>query len=229
MTRVVCIVGMHRSGTSSLAGSLEEAGLHLGNVITSAPHNIKGNRENKRIMDLQEAVLAHSGGSWDRPPSRVTWSEAHRAERASIIQSYGDVPLWGFKDPRTLVTLDFWREALSNLTFVGTLRHPWLVTESLQRRNGGSKERWLDLWTSYSERLVALHEAHPFPIVRFDIGEDAYRSSLVAVAEYLGLSRPVRLDFFDPILKHHVEPDPRDLPERVGRLYDELCRIALGP
>jgi hypothetical protein len=229
VSRVVCIVGMHRSGTSSLAGSLEEAGLYLGEVITSAPHNFKGNRENRRIMDLQEAVLVHSGGSWDRPPERVTWSEAHRAERNLIIRSYGDAPMWGFKDPRTLLTLDFWREALSDLTFVGTLRHPWLVAESLRRRNGGSMDQWLDLWASYSERLIALYEAHPFPIVRFDTGEDAYRRSLVAVMEVLGLSRPARLDFFDPILKHHVEPEPRDLPERAGRLYDGLCRIALEP
>ncbi|HEX7672449.1 MAG TPA: hypothetical protein VF395_22800 [Polyangiaceae bacterium] len=229
MNRVVCIVGMHRSGTSSLAGSLEEAGLHLGEVITSAPHNFKGNRENRRIMDLQEAVLVHSGGSWDRPPERATWSDEHRASRDAIIHSYEHTPVWGFKDPRTLLLLDFWREALSTLTFVGTFRHPLLVAESLSRRNGGSTEQWLDLWAAYTERQLALHDSGPFPIVRFDAGEDVYRRSLAVMMETLGLRAPARLGFFDPVLKHHVEPEPRALPERIQRLYDRLCRIAISP
>ena len=32
-TAVICILGMHRSGTSSLAGCLQEAGLELGDVV----------------------------------------------------------------------------------------------------------------------------------------------------------------------------------------------------
>lgn len=43
----VLILGMHRSGTSCLAGSLQEAGLYLGEVNTAAPHNAKGNRESR--------------------------------------------------------------------------------------------------------------------------------------------------------------------------------------
>jgi len=218
---------MHRSGTSSLAGSLQEAGLHLGAVITSAPHNLKGNRENKRIMDLHEAVLVHSGGSWDNPPGALTWSDAHRAERASIIDSYGDAPVWGFKCPRTLFTLDFWREVLPELTFVGTLRHPQLVADSLFRRNGATMEKWLGLWADYAERLVALHAAQPFPIVRFDVGVDAYRRSLVRVIEALGLPNRESLQFFDPALRHDEPSSSAGLPDRVKRLYDALCSVAL--
>ena len=48
-TQPIVILGMHRSGTSCLAGCLEELGLHLGTVITSAPHNKKGNRENPEL------------------------------------------------------------------------------------------------------------------------------------------------------------------------------------
>src|ERR1700722_18071970 len=131
MSQVVCILGMHRSGTSCLAGSLEEAGLRLGDVFRVGQYNAKGNRENGRIMALQEAVLIHSGGSWDRPPEYVSWNDSNRAERDNIISSYTDEPVWGFKDPRTILLIDFWREALSNLTVVGTLRHPRLVAESL--------------------------------------------------------------------------------------------------
>src|ERR1700722_1604349 len=129
---------MHRSGTSCLAGSLEEAGLHLGEVFRVGRHNLKGNRENGRIMALQEDILVHSGGTWNQPPEQECWSDAHRADRDSIVRSYGDVSVWGFKDPRTTLLVDFWREVLPGLRPVGTLRHPQCVAESLQKRGGGS-------------------------------------------------------------------------------------------
>lgn len=225
--RVVSIVGMHRSGTSCLAGTLQEAGLHLGSVITEAPHNAKGNRENRRIMDLQEAILVHSGGSWDEPPPLVTWTDEHRRERDDIILSYGDAQPWGFKDPRTLVTLDFWREAISDLAFVGTFRHPLLVAESLGRRNGGTVEKWLGLWKTYNERLLAIHAASPFPIVRFDTDVDVYRKSLGAVIANLGLANGVALGFFEPVLRHHVDAPDQALPDDVGALYEKLCELAV--
>lgn len=217
---------MHRSGTSCLAGTLEEAGLHLGTVITEAPHNLKGNRENRLIMDLHEAVLAHSGGSWDKPPVEVIWSDEHRARRDAIIGSYGDAGTWGFKCPRTLITLAFWREALPDLTFVGTFRHPLLVAESLSRRNGGSTAVWLDLWKTYNERLIALYESNPFPVVRFDVDADVYRRSLEGLVARLGFSGSTGLTFFEPVLRHHVEPPELELPQDVAHVYQRLCRLS---
>lgn len=224
--RVLAIVGMHRSGTSCLAGSLQEAGLYLGNVITQAPHNAKGNRENKQIMDLQEDVLVHSGGAWDVVPRELVWTAEHRARRDAIIASYGDAS-WAFKDPRTLVTLDFWREALGELDFVGTFRHPRLVAESLLRRNGGTVERWLDLWAAYNERLLALHERYRFPIVRFDVAEDVYRRSVDHVIAALGLPPAGHLTFFEASLRHHNEPPAEELPERVQRMVERLVALAV--
>src|SRR5690606_27118212 len=110
-------------GTSCLAGSLQQRGLFLGQVYESRPYNRKGNRENQRIMDLNEAVLAASGGAWDRPPARLAWSRAEAAERDAIVagmEAGAAGAAWGFKDPRTLLTLPFWRERLPDARFVGT-------------------------------------------------------------------------------------------------------------
>ena len=226
MSGVICILGMHRSGTSSLAGSLEEAGLHLGKIIKKAPNNAKGNRENKRIMDLQDELLAYNGGSWRSPPENVVWTDAHRAARDAILASYKRRDLWGFKDPRTLLTLRFWQEALPRMTFVATFRHPLLVAESLIRRNGGDRERWLALWAEYNQRLLALHAHYGFEVLSFDGPEGAYRSALRRVALALGLSPPQQLRFFDPRLRHHVAHPLEAMPERVQAIYDALNRIA---
>jgi hypothetical protein len=227
VTKIVCILGMHRSGTSCLAGSLEEAGLRLGEVNTTAAHNIKGNRENKRIWELHDAVLADNGGSWSQPPGHVRWSDARRLERDAIIRSYGDASNWGFKDPRSLLLLDFWREAVPHLTFVGTFRHPRLVADSLYRREGRQVEYWKDLWVYYNARLLELHRVHPFPIIRFDVGEEAYRRSVAVVTHGIGLSPPERMEFFEPALRHHDSlPTPSD---STGGLYESLCQIAIDP
>jgi hypothetical protein len=229
VSQIVCIIGMHRSGTSCLTGSLEEAGLYLGDVITTTPHNLKGTRENRRVFRLHDSVLLYSGGTWKQPPEDMTWSDSHRSERDSIIQSYFGVPAWGFKDPRTVLLLGLWQERLANLQFVGTLRHPRHVVESLCRREGGSMDHWFDLWVNYNERMLALYDSAPFPIVSFDLGEEAYRRSLMVVAGGLGLKTPACTTFFDPALRHYRMSSPCLLPERVSRVYNSLCKIALDP
>ena len=133
--KTIAILGMHRSGTSCLTGCLQEAGLHLGQVIEKAPYNAKGNRENKAIMDLNEQLLQHNAGSWDNPPENFKWGEEHTVKRDEIIKSYGSESVWGFKDPRTLFTLPIWRDGLEHITHIGVFRHPMRVAQSLQHRN----------------------------------------------------------------------------------------------
>jgi hypothetical protein len=202
--------------------------LVLGDVITVAPHNAKGNRESKRIMDLHEDVLRESGGSWDRPPAQaeLTWTPEHRARRDAIIRDFDDVPCWGFKDPRTLITLDGWREALPRPLFVGTFRHPEAVARSLVERNGHDRARWLELWRHYNQRLIDLRERFAFPIVSFDSAEDAYRASVAEVARVLDLPSVEAPRFFESQLRHHhgeVGPVPEDLAPLYARL-NELSR-----
>lgn len=77
-SRVVAILGMHRSGTSLLAGTLQECGLDLGAVSTAAAANEKGNRESWLLMALHEDLLRQAGGAWDRPPARHPGAVAGR-------------------------------------------------------------------------------------------------------------------------------------------------------
>ena len=227
MTGVVCILGMHNSGTSCLAGSLQEAGLTLGEVNTVSDSNARGNRESKRIYELHDAILIASGGSWARPPATVRWTDAHRAERDAIIHSFADAPTWGFKDPRTLLVLDFWREAIPDLRFVGTFRHPGRVAELLYRSRGGSRDHWVGVWEHYNARLLALHEEAPFPVISFDLAAEQYRRSLAAVIGTLRLDTSAKIEFFELALRHHEPPTWLELPDSVARLYQSLRRIAL--
>ena len=111
--QVLTVLGMHRSGTSCLAGTLMECGVDFGEVSRKNNFNLKGNNENQQIMDLHEQLLADSGGSWKAPPAQVRWDTAHRQRRDAIIAQFRakHAARWGFKDPRTLLALDGWRGA----------------------------------------------------------------------------------------------------------------------
>src|SRR3954451_9257859 len=135
-TTVVAVVGMHRSGTSWLAGELQTRGLELGEVSERNPHNRKGNRENRTIGSIHERVLRDSGGSWSKPPRSVTWTASARSELQSHVASMSRrYERWGFKDPRTLLVLDEWRQLVGGLQLVGIARHPLAVAQSLSARN----------------------------------------------------------------------------------------------
>lgn len=215
---------MHRSGTSSLAGSLEEAGLHLGEVVRQSDHNPKGNRESVAVRDLNERLLEHNDGAWDRPPATVVWDDDFRTQRAAVIAAHAADWRWGFKDPRTLLTLAFWQEALPDLALVGTFRHPLAVAASLERRNGIVVERGMALWQAYNERLVVAHAKAPFPVLSFDLDPEAYRAGVATMAAALDL--PGQPGFFTEELRHHGPADDAALPDQIAELYQRLQALA---
>lgn len=224
------ILGMHRSGTSFLTGSLQQAGLELGKHNSWNPYNLKGNRENTDIVDLHEAVLASRGHSWDSPPAgKLVWSDAHVSRARSIIRGYDGMPRWGFKDPRTLLVIDGWKSLVPTIDFVGIFRHPDAVARSLAARGGMSREKALLLWENYNRRLLELHARHPFPILCFDHPEAILLEKLNNVASALGLdSSPATRGeraFFSAGLKHHEASDGT-LPPNLMSILNELKAIA---
>lgn len=224
--KVICVLGMHRSGTSALTGTLQEAGVFLGEVRQRSSLNAKGNRENRRIRLLHDAILTASGGSWDMPPACVVWGPEHRAERDAIVAGFADEPCWGFKDPRTIFTLEGWEEVLPDLQPIGIFRDPALVATSLFRRNGFALTRAVSLWLQYNRRLLEHHGRRPFPIVPFHEHATRQRELFGAVVSGLGLSNASEgLQFFDAALRTS-SPADIDLPAEVISTYDRLREIA---
>jgi len=218
---------MHRSGTSCLAGSLEEAGVYLGEVQRNNPYNLKGNCEHLKIMELHDDLFAANGGSWDDPPQTVIWSQKHRNLRDEILREYENVPIWGFKDPRALFTLGGWMEVLPGITLAGTFRHPLAVARSLERRNKFTLEKGYKVWEAYNSRLLEVYGRHEFPVISFDVPEDVYKQKLVDLLPRLGLSLPPdKFVFFEADLRHG-QSEVFSLPLDIQNLYNKLLEIAI--
>jgi GT2 family glycosyltransferase len=162
---------MHRSGTSMVAKLLHLSGLYLGpkeDLLPATPDNLDGHWENTHFVALNDAILNALGGGWDRPPSLPNgWSRGNTdsastpqrllpfKERAlALLEKFRDHDAWGWKDPRTSLTLPFWQSLLPCLKVVICLRNPLEVALSLRRRGGSSYALSLDLWKTYSERIM---------------------------------------------------------------------------
>ena len=144
MVDALAVLGMSRSGTSSLTGLLEDAGFHLGEVRTRSRYNAKGNRENPAIWRLHDDVLASNGGRWDRPPPLpLHWAPDQKACLDGIVAGYRGHEPWAVKDPRMLFTLDAWLEREPGLALIGTFRNPSAVA----RCSNETRCRFRSVWS----------------------------------------------------------------------------------
>lgn len=220
--RVFAVLGMHRSGTSCLTGSLQRAGLQLGRHHTWNRHNPKGNRENQDVVDLHEAVLVANGASWDEPPTHVEWHAEHLDRARALLAEHAEHPNWGFKDPRALLVLDGWTQ-LVDIEPVGIFRHPVSVVESLASRGAFPREKALDLWLAYNRALLDHHRRMPFPVVSFDVDPDQFADEVDRVVEELGLNPIAAGDrFFAEELRTNDKFRDAEVPAEAAEVYAAL-------
>lgn len=207
----IFILGMHRSGTSCLAGALEQCGLFLGDVRRTGQYNAKGYFEIKEVAHLHDQILGLNRGTWFDPPEQVLVHPYHQQALKKIAARLSSRRPCGIKDPRMLLMLDDWLEIVPPPhALAGTFRHPMAVAESLNRRNGLPEQEGLALWLRYNTILVETHCKTPFPLVYFDLSEsDLYCRTLAELAHMSGLKPNIaRLrKFVDPALEHHQAGD----------------------
>lgn len=226
--RVVAILGMHRSGTSCLTGSMQDSGLFLGDCHTWNKHNEKGNRENQKFVDLHDAILGENGGAWDAPPTKVIWSSEHISRAKDLLAAHAGEPNFGFKDPRALLVLDGWKVLCPNIEFIGIYRHPNAVAKSLEKRSSKSREESLKLWYTYNSILYREFRNSSFPILCFDDEESVLDEKMTQVARKMGFNNSTAEEkFYTAELKHNDASGGLSLPWRVGRLYKKLMKASL--
>ncbi len=228
-TRGYLVLGMHRSGTSCLTGLLETAGVRLCRVPRWNRFNPKGNLEDDRVWNLNEAILRRCDGAWHSPPPSVPESAAEYGELRAALQPYTRIEPWAIKDPRMVLTLHLWLPLLPKARLIGTYRHPVAVAESLRTRNKMPLEEGIELWYAYNRRLVEWHKRRRFPIISFDVYGDRYLSQFERLCAELNLryeEAKARGFYCQGFVNHRPVPD-YPLPDHVRRLYEYLVANSL--
>lgn len=154
--RNVVILGMHRSGTSMVAGELAAAGLYVGTpaeLLVAQEDNPVGFWERRDVVNLNDRLLAAAGGSWFAPPLGGLPAE-YESAIVDILATLPDAQPWLLKDPRMVLTWPAWRKALGEVVQVYVYRDPCAVAVSLNRRNGFPLTLGLALWEHYNRRAL---------------------------------------------------------------------------
>ena len=219
----VCIIGMHRSGTSMVARLLNLCGLNLGPpelLMDPNEANSYGYFEHKGFLKTNEALLAHFGGSWADPPRlRKGWEHdpALRIlvnEARKLIDTFSEISRWGWKEPRTTVLLSFWQSLLPNLRFVICVRSPVEVARSLEKRDGISIGAGVNLWGQYMKAAIQETEESPRIFTFYDNYFSDPLGETSRIAQFCGLERPANLSIIQQAisgdLRHH-KSQPLDL------------------
>jgi hypothetical protein len=171
----VIVLGMHRSGTSMVAGILECLGVDLGEDQPGRQwSNPLGHFEDVDFLSLNKDILASAGGSWDDPP---TYSDiiAQKDKFHGMIQDLihtrdSKTPgSWGWKDPRTSLTIDLYLPLLQNPSIIWCRRDHRAVTKSLQKRNRIQISDGLALLDHYEKQVRRFLARNPqIPILLLD-------------------------------------------------------------
>jgi hypothetical protein len=214
---VVCVIGMHRSGTSLLARLLNFAGVELGaasSLARAATDNPRGFWEHEGLRKINDDLLLAFGGSWMTPPELPDgWTQDSRVaplrERAQALlaREFDGRALWGFKDPRTTLLTEFWREVLpGRIAWIVAVRNPLEVADSLKRRDGFPSVLSEDLWNSYTRTALLKTVEAERALVHFE------RLLAEPAAEVERLIRALRL------------PAGPVGPEAAARMREEAAR-----
>ncbi|MET3503038.1 hypothetical protein ABIC45_004675 [Mucilaginibacter rubeus] len=155
--RVLIITGMHRSGTSLITQWLSKCGLQTGEKLVPGGHgNVEGHFEDIEFLKMHEEILAgHNLPKTGLTVEHVAQFTLYEREKLKSIikvkqQLYDQ---WGWKDPRTCLFLDVYKELLPDACYLVIMRDYQSVVSSLLRR----EFKWVEnryMARKYFSRLV---------------------------------------------------------------------------
>ncbi|VEP17868.1 TPR domain protein (fragment) [Hyella patelloides LEGE 07179] len=172
----VIITGMHRSGTSLTASLLQSAGLEIGDRLMAASEwNPNGFFEDWDFVALHQAILSSQGiahEGWTKE-KLVEVQGQYLATAQSLISARKNKQIWGWKDPRTTLFLDFWLQLIPEAKFIFTFRSPWEVVDSLFRRGDSifdtNPNFALEQWSIYNRAILDFYQRYQEQCLLLDI------------------------------------------------------------
>ena len=193
------VLGVHRSGTSALAGALAELGFHPGSSLLPAVQGVNNNGffEDQRVVELNDRTLQMLGRNWRWPtPLPNGWMEHPelaeiRGEIRNIVAEQENHGAWLLKDPRLCQLLPLW---LTELRAIGvtpsilmTHRDLREVRQSLHARDQIAEPLAESLWLDHL--LTAERESRELPriLVHYRQLLDQPLETLKGVCEWLAI------------------------------------------
>ena len=221
----ILVLGMHRSGTSALAGALIRLGAAPpATLMTPLEANPLGYWESRLFMDFHDRLLDAAGSAWDHwtPFNADAIGFDHTAQLSDNFErllcgEFGDAPLFVMKDPRICRFVPFWlrnlRAANIDAAAVIPLRSPLAVAQSLAARDGMGIPHALLLWLRHVLEAEIGTRGGNRCIVRYEDLLTDWHAVVDTIAARLNIEWPIApadvehemADFLRRELCHHAE------------------------
>ena len=252
-TTAVLVVGMHRSGTSALAGVLGKLGIPLGGrLLEPGEDNPKGYWEHRDVVAVHERLLQAIGSRWDDVralPSDWLSGEAGTRAAASlqdiITRDFFDQSVWAVKDPRLCRFLPLWLKVLGEMKITPVVlfiaREPAEVSASIEARNHWTSPLGEMLWLrNVTDAIVASTHLTREAILFDDLlsqPEEVARRALSRMGIAVPASPPKLAEnavasFVDQSIRHHrrnAKAAPGSGFAKIAHdLYEALVAVAHG-
>ncbi len=220
----VLVLGMHRSGTSSVAGTVAKLGATPPKSLMQLnPNNLRGYFESNALMNLNDEILASAGTVWD------DWRAFNQGWYASPIaggfyqkaageldREFGKSPLIVLKDPRICRMMPFWSTVFDRtghaVRVIMPVRSPVEVGRSLWVRERMPPGKSLLLWLRHVLDAERDTRGLPRALIDWTAFIADWRAVMARAGEKIGLSWPRWSDrgsadvdrFLSPDLRHHA-------------------------
>ncbi len=248
MQNLIVVLGMHRSGTSTITRSLPTMGVNLGDHLMPAlpGNNDKGFWEDVDVNALNVDALKFLNSDWHFL-SALSTADLEKLDGAGFVARASDLigkkldsfPNFGLKDPRITKLLPFWKVVFQNIgckvSYVIAVRNPLSVAASLKRRDEIPTEKSLYLWLEHT--LISLNQARSARcvVVDYDRLMSLPKNELFRLSNSLGLTLDETLsneyvtDFLDEKLRHsHIKIPTASVANDFESLVDRTYRLALA-
>jgi glycosyltransferase involved in cell wall biosynthesis len=235
----VLVLGMHRSGTSVLAGTLKILGVSFGDkLIAPGGDNVRGYFEHSDFLHLNRDFLVSFGldgdGRYGELPADWLFDArtvAFKENIKAIIQDqFSDTYIFGLKDPRVSILLPAYLEVLKELgveiRVVVSVRNVAEVVASLAKRNEMAVYDSVRAY-AYFYRVIDQY-TKDIPTIRVsyhdllrhtqDVVNQLIRSVHYSLRPYVDVADQLAA-FIEPTLKHHELRDEELLVKLAQDLH----------
>ncbi|MGO9419776.1 sulfotransferase family protein [Roseiarcus sp.] len=236
----VVVLGMHRSGTSSVAGALVRlGGCAPRHLLPASPDNAHGFWESTVVIALNEEVLAAGGSGWkdwrrfdiSRVGSADLRAFRNRA-RSILLKEFGGAGIPVIKDPRMCRLMRFWQPVFEDVRWapqvVLPIRSPLEVAWSLRRRDGLGVGAGCLLWLRHVFDAEADTRGMRRAVVDWSSFLDDWPTALGAVLDRLDVPFARCGDGTFSDIENFLSPDLRRFRASTAELHADPAVTALA-
>ena len=240
----ILVLGMHRSGTSALTGTLSLLDVYLGSKLMKGSFaNEKGYFENDELFSVNEALLAECHSSW----YDIFYSEDKLEKiknidelKAVIKKEFEYSRIFAIKDPRLAFLFPIYKKILEefdiDIKVVLPYRNPMEVANSLHTRDNLSLEKGMLLWGYHFLLAEKYSRDYERVFINYDDLMNKTEESIRLISQSLNIDFYTKYtknkqrieEFLEPSLKHHniaIDNLSHNVPvivQKILALQDQL-------